>query len=416
MLTVCLGFMLFVLVSLKAVILDTLDFWTRVLDNGGKIDAVYTDFRKAFDSVPHRRLLLKLNAFGVRGKVHAWIRDFLTDRTQVVTVNGETSDESSVTSGIPQGSVLGPILFVAFINDLPQQAKNEVRIFADDTKLFAQSDELEARESLQQDLDNFCDWSERWLLGFHPQKCCVMRLGHNPEEHTYTMKTTTDGQESRHILAETEAEKDLGVVIDRKLTFKNHIAQATAKANRTLGVVRRSFNYLSDRTFVQLYKALIRPMLEYGHSVWSPHCWQKGLQKDVEDVQRRATKLIGKLKEVPYPDRLRKLQLPSLEFRRLRGDMINTYKYITWTHDTTSPQLELYVGRETRGHSKKLAKAQVKRQIREKFFKERVVTPWNSLPESVVTAPTLNSFKRRLDTHWKNHPRLYNPRCYESNE
>ena len=87
--------------------------------------------------------------------------------------------------------------------------------------------------------------------------------------------------------------------------------------------------------------------------------------------------------------------------------MINTYKYITRIHDTTSLQLELYVGRETRGHSKKLAKAQVHRQIREELFKERVVTTWNSLPESVVTAPTLNSFKRRLDTHWQDHPRLF---------
>ena len=159
--------------SCSTQLLDTLDFWTNVLDDGGNLDAVYMDFRKAFDSVPHRRLLHKIRALGVTGKVHAWITDFLRDRTQIVSVNGTASGESKVTSGIPQGSVLGPLLFVAYINDLPRQAKNEVRIFADDTKLFARSDSIEARNSLQDDLDKLCEWSDTWLLRFHPQKCCV---------------------------------------------------------------------------------------------------------------------------------------------------------------------------------------------------------------------------------------------------
>ena len=144
-------------------LLDTLDYWTKTLDEGGKIDAIYTDFKKAFDSVPHRRLMLKLSALGITGNVHAWIQDFLSNRTQVVTVNGEKSDEGPVTSGIPQGSVLGPLLFVAYINDLPQHAENEIRIFADDTKLFARSDTAQARDSIQKDLDSLYKWSEDWL-------------------------------------------------------------------------------------------------------------------------------------------------------------------------------------------------------------------------------------------------------------
>ena len=390
-------------------LLDTLDYWTKTLDEGGNIDAIYTDFKKAFDSVPHRRLMLKLRALGIDGKVHAWIQDFLTNRTQVVTVNGETSDEGLVTSGIPQGSVLGPLLFVAYINDLPQHADNEIRIFADDTKLFARSDDQQARESIQKDLDSLCKWSEDWLLGFHPQKCAVMRLGNAPEEHKYTMTTTINGQDVRHELAETEAEKDLGVIVDRKLTFKNHVAQSTAKANRTLGVVRRSFDHLSDRTFVQLYKSLVRPMLEYGHSAWSPH--QKQLQQEVENVQRRATKLIGRLKTKTYPQRLKELKLPSLQYRRLRGDMIDTYKYVNGIYNTTSPRLEPYSGPDVRGNSKKLAKNQVRLNVRGSFFAERVVSTWNSLPDSVVTAPSINAFKNRLDKYWATLPILYNPNC-----
>ena len=395
--------------SCSTQLLDTLDFWTNVLDDGGNLDTVYMDFKKAFDSVPHRRLLAKVKALGITGRVHAWITDFLKDRTQIVSVNGEASSVGKVTSGIPQGSVLGPLLFVAYINDLPRHANNEVRIFADDTKLFSKSDNKEDRESLQDDLDRLCEWSDTWLLRFHPQKCCVMRLGNNPEEHCYTMKTTTENSTQRHVLAESDAEKDLGVIIDKKLTFQKHISQVTAKANRILGVMRRTFDHLNDKTFVQLYKSMIRPILEYGHSVWSPE--QKCLQREVENVQKRATKLIGRLKNMPYQERLRELKLPSLQFRRLRGDMIDTYKYTSGIYKTTSPKLEPYTGREVRGHSKKLAKHQVSLKVRSSFFSERIITTWNNLPEVVISAQSVNSFKSQLDKHWADHPLLYNPDC-----
>ena len=392
-------------------LLDTLDCWTQILDQGGSVDAVYMDFRKAFDSVPYRRLLLKIEAHGIQGNVHKWIEDFLTNRTQSVRVNGTTSQEVPVTSGIPQGSVLGPLLFVIYINDLPQHVTNEVRIFADDTKVFTQSDQKEARESLQKDLDHLQQWSSDWLLKFNPEKCCVMRLGRCTEELAYFMSTTEAGEaENRHKLTVTEAEKDLGVFVDNKLTFKKHVAQATAKANRTLGIIRRSFDHLTDCTFIQLYKTLVRPMVEYGHSVWQPS--QKTLQQEVEDVQRRATKLIGKLKDKPYEERLKTLKLPSLEHRRRRGDMIDLHKYLSGLYDTTRPQFEPHIGRDTRGNSRRMAKHHTRLDIRRTFFSERVVSIWNSLPESVVTAPSLNSFKNRLDAHWANHAGLYNPDCY----
>ncbi|KAK3771262.1 hypothetical protein RRG08_024341 [Elysia crispata] len=169
-------------------------------------------------------------------------------------------------------------------------------------------------------------------------------------------KNSTSG---KHPLKTSKAGKDLGVVVDSQLNFKDHISQATTKANRILGVIRRSFDHLTDHTFVQLYKALVRPILEYGHSVWQPVL--EILQQDIKDVQRRATKLIGHLKDKPYPERLSILKLPSLEHRRLR---------------------------------------------------ERVVSGWNSLPESVVSAPSVNAFKNRLDAHWATHPAIYNPECY----
>ena len=389
-------------------LLDTLDCWTETLDNGGAIDAIYMDFRKAFDSVPHRRLIHKTNSHGIQGLVLKWIEAFLGDRSQQVFVNGSKSQEGRVTSGIPQGSVLGPILFVIYINDLPNQLESEVRIFADDTKLFTQSNDEKAREVLQADLDRLHQWSVAWLLNFHPEKCCTLKLGNPASDQVYYMQSKETNE--KHALAASKAEKDLGVIVDSQLTFKDHISQSTTKANKILGVIRRSFDHLTNDTFVQLYKALVRPILEYGHSVWQPAL--KSLQKDIEDVQRRATKLISSLKDKPYQERLATLKLPSLEHRRRRGDMIDLFKYVSNIYDTSRPNFIRNVDVRTRGHSRKLMKNRSRLLVRSNFFSERVISVWNNLPESVVAAPSVNAFKNRLDAHWANHPALYNPECY----
>jgi hypothetical protein len=136
-----------------------LDIWTEVLDDGGSIDAVYMDYMKAFDSVPHRRVVAKVEAHGISGKVLQWVRNFLTNRTQQVAVNGVKSSPADVTSGIPQGSVLGPVLFVLYINDYPRHVQSYAELFTDDTKVFNRSDCAEGRNALQQDLDSLHRWS-----------------------------------------------------------------------------------------------------------------------------------------------------------------------------------------------------------------------------------------------------------------
>ncbi|KAK3795981.1 hypothetical protein RRG08_042974 [Elysia crispata] len=159
------------------------------------------------------------------------------------------------------------------------------------------------------------------------------------------MKEKGNGEEHEIVLEEHVVEKDLGVYVDNALSFKEHVIRSTAKANKVVGIIRRTFDFLTDDLLVRLYKSLVRPLLEYGHSVWQPQ--HKTLCSDVEDVQRRATKLLASIRDKPYPERLATLRL--------------------------SPQA--------------------------------------SLPESVVTAPTVNCFKNRLDKHWENHPSLYNPQC-----
>ncbi|KAL8594440.1 hypothetical protein ACOMHN_018148 [Nucella lapillus] len=387
-------------------LLDVMDAWTEILDAGGSVDIIYMDFMKAFDSVPHRRLLMKLAAYGIQGKVLDWTRAFLTDRQQSVVVNGAKSQTAPVTSGIPQGSVVGPMLFVVYINDLPNICVSEVKLFADDTKLYTRSDIPGATTALQADLDKLQQWSQDWLLRFHPQKCSVMKLGSKKSEVEYTMLDATQGTT---VLEEHEHEKDLGVHVDNKLCFKEHVAKSTAKANKIVGIIRRTFDYLSNDLFAQLYKSLVRPILEYGHSVWQPH--HKTLCSEVEDVQRRATKLLAPLRDKPYPERLMILGLPTLEHRRNRGDMIDLYKYMYGIYDSDRPKFEITKNRATRGNSLRIIKKHCRLDVRSGTFSQRVVNTWNDLPEFVVRAPSMNSFKGRLDAHWKNLASVHTPTC-----
>ncbi|KAL8614437.1 hypothetical protein ACOMHN_007773 [Nucella lapillus] len=387
-------------------LLDVMDAWTEILDAGGSVDIIYMDFMKAFDSVPHRRLLMKLAAYGIQGKVLDWTRAFLTDRQQSVVVNGAKSQTAPVTSGIPQGSVVGPMLFVVYINDLPNICVSEVKLFADDTKLYTRSDIPGATTALQADLDKLQQWSQDWLLRFHPQKCSVMKLGSKKSEVEYTMQDATQGTT---VLEEHEHEKDLGVHVDNKLCFKEHVAKSTAKANKIVGIIRRTFDYLSNDLFAQLYKSLVRPILEYGHSVWQPH--HKTLCSEVEDVQRRATKLLAPLRDKPYPERLMILGLPTLEHRRNRGDMIDLYKYMYGIYDSDRPKFEITKNRATRGNSLRIIKKHCRLDVRSGTFSQRVVNTWNDLPEFVVRAPSMNSFKGRLDAHWKNLASVHTPTC-----
>ncbi|KAK7105260.1 hypothetical protein V1264_016666 [Littorina saxatilis] len=391
-------------------LLEVLDDWTSAMEDGSCIDAIYMDFKKAFDTVPHGRLLSKLKAIGLQGKLLNWIQAFLSNRHQQVVVNGSHSAPAPVTSGIPQGSVLGPVLFVMYINDLPRVVNNSVKLFADDTKLYARSDSTELTNSIQDDLDRLQEWSETWLLSFHPQKCHTMKIGPKKSDAKYHMTNSADGVQ--HDLSETTLEKDLGVHIDDKLSFKEHITTSVSKANRVLGVIRRTFQNLDKETFVQLYKSLVRPILEYGHSVWNPQA--KGLCKDLENVQRRATRMIGSLKELSYSERLRILGIPCLQHRRRRGDMIDTFKYLKGIYITQKPNLHKPppTERDMRGNSLKLFKNFAKSKVRSAFFADRVVLDWNTLPENVVTADSVNCFKARLDSHWKDTSSVYTPSCY----
>ena len=208
---------------------------TKHVDSGLPVDTLYLDFAKVFDKVPRRRLLMKLKAHGIDGVVLEWIRRWLTDRKQQVIVNGETSYWLPVLSGVPQGSVLGPVLFLIYINDIDLNIYGEMLKFADDTKVICPIVNEEYGETLQTDLDRLMDGSNKWLMQFTIEKCKVMHFGYNNPCLEYTM-----GGEK---LMMTESEKDLGVVIHSTLKPAAHITNCVNKANQMLGMIQRTITY-----------------------------------------------------------------------------------------------------------------------------------------------------------------------------
>ena len=264
-------------------LISTLNDWLKCLDNDEPVDAIYLDLQKAFDKVPHSRLLVKLKGYGVHGSLLSWVADFLSNRSQFVTVGGKSSKTAPVTSGVPQGSVLGPTLFVYFINDMPDVLDCLVKIFADDTKAYSSALTSEKCKKLQENIDKLLMWTDQWQLKFNNEKCKVLHLGKNNPCYKYYMQG--------NVLESTEVEKDLGVHIDKNLSFECHIVETVKKAKKVVGMISRYIEYKDQEIMVLLFKSLVRSILEYGNVIWFPT-----LKKDInfiEDVQRRFTKRIN---------------------------------------------------------------------------------------------------------------------------
>ena len=331
---------------------------------------------------------------GIDDTVLRWITNFLAEREQRVMIQGCQSRWRRVWSGVPQGSVLGPTLFLIYIDDLLEGLNSSGKLFADDAKVYRRIRSPSDMTVLQNDIHQLQLWTQKWLLSFNEDKCKVMHFGAKNPANTYFMGETT--------LTTTVKEEDLGVLITPDLKVSEQVTRAAAAANSMLGRIRKTFTYMDKTMFLPIYKTLVRPHMEYAIQVWSPF-----LQKDIiklEKVQQRATKLVPGLADLSYPERLARLHLTTLEERRTRGDMIEVYKLIHGIDKVNAGEdflkLETDINRErTHGHPLKLQKPRHRLHRRNQFFSTRVVDKWNQLPEHVVLSKNVNTFKGRYDKH-----------------
>ena len=302
---------------------------------------------------------------------------------------------------MPQGSVFAALLFIVYANDLPLIISSIASLFADDSKVYRLLKNISSNLILQSDLDKLVEWATKWKMVFNVDKCSVMHLGYTTPCFDYKMFDPIQG---KHLpLKSSSIERDLGVLVDSELNFSKHTTQQVNKANRIMGLVRRSYTFLDSYSFKRLFVSLVRPLLEYCNSITSPRLI--GDQQKIESVLRRATKLVPGLYNLTYEERLRKLELPSMLYRLKRGDMIETFKWFQGHYSCEYSPLSEVTRSITRGHNFKLKKQSCRLEIRKHFFSLRIVDSWNSLPEHVVCAPTINTFKNHYNSFL--HDQLY---------
>ena len=236
--------------SCESQLIGFVDEVTDDLEKEKQTDVLVMDFSKAFDKVSHSLLIHKLSHYGITGHVNKWIENFLSDRRQSVLVEGASSTYAAIESGVPQGSELGPSLFLLYINDLPCNLNATARLFADDTLCHSTVSSPDDQQALQRDLDSLSQWEQKWLMTFHPDKCQCLQM---------TKKRTTLQsyyQLHGHTLNNTEETKYLGVTITKDLRWDSHVDSVVSKANKTLGFLRRTLKIGSFTTKERAYKAL----------------------------------------------------------------------------------------------------------------------------------------------------------------
>ena len=251
--------------SCETQLIETVNNLAKALNNREQVDSILLDFSKAFDKVCHRKLLLKLKHYGISGNIMNWITDFLNNRTQRVVVRGTFSEPIAVKSGVPQGTVLGPLLFLAYINDLPESVKSKIALFADDAYLYKSIKSMEDIADLQSDLDQLVVWEKLWSMEFHPDKCFLLRVTNKRKclEGNYTIHN--------QVLKQVDKAKYLGVTLSKDLSWKHHVNVITSKATNTRLFLQRNLTFADSETKLKCYKAYVRPIVEYASSFVDLH-------------------------------------------------------------------------------------------------------------------------------------------------
>ena len=388
--------------STESLLLQFYDFVTSELDSNMIVETIFFDFAKAFDRIPHCKLIDCLDRIGISGSLLKWFSDFFSDRFQKVRINSTTSEPCSVTSGIVQGSVLGPTLFNIYINSIDDAFSNcHILKYADDVRIFLsakkQSDALHhLRLKVQHDIDSIFSWADACGMSLNINKCFQVSFGQLPVDASFSYTLNNE----MIPCIDKSSFNDLGLTVSSPFSFNNHVSKITKKAFQRLGLINKVFENRTETSLLHLYKSFVRPIVEYSSVVWNPYT-SCNINK-LERIQKRMTRMPQRIRHLPYRDRLKSLNLLSLQSRRLRAQVILIFKmfqceplqdlnnYFTFSSST-----------KTRGHRYKINTKSAKSNYRLRFFTVSAIVTWNSLPEKAVNAPSLSVFKRELSSFFQ---------------
>ena len=373
-------------------LLDSTTDWVLTLNSFKSTDVAYVDFSRAFDSIVFSKLIYKLQMYGISGCLLKWISSFLHGRTQRVVLENNFSSICDVLSGVPQGSVLGPVLFIIFINDIESVCAGSVKLtlYADDAKLYATVNIHDF--SLQLALDRLFKWATDWQLCINILKCFILPVVKSSLNTSSVRQYFINGI----LIDNVEKAKDLGILITNDLNFKSHISNIVAQSLQRSSFIFRGFTSRDPMLLRKAFITYIRPLVEYNSIIWNP-C-SVFLIDNIESVQRSFTKRISSLSNLSYIERLQKLNLEPLELRRLKFDLTNYFKIIVLSHSPSLKDHFIFHNPPPSARSKlpRLVKPpHCSSQLSSTFF-YRHTDAWNSLPETLRMSKSLPAFKNGL--------------------
>ena len=377
--------------SCESQLITTIRDFANCLNNKQQVDAILLDFSKAFDKVDHLRLLQKLHKYGIRNNLHQWISSFLLGRQQTVLVEGKSSNSAPVASGVPQGTVLGPLLFLIYINDIDANlSKNtKLRLFADDSFLYRTIKSPSDSIQLQKDLEMLQIWEKHNKTEFHPDKCKVIRF-------TNKIKFIHSKYKIHNIvLEEQNSAKYLGVTLNKNLSWNDHCHSICKKASSTLAFIQRNLHSCPSNVKETCYKTLVRPILEYGCSVWDPH--HKYQIEMLEKIQKRAARFVTNnytLKEGNTKKNMLTLGWQPLSERRAKTKVLNLYKALNGSVFIPTDDLKVLTSRTRSGEYLSIPHSSVDSHLFS--FYPNTIRLWNSIPTTIKATSSPDSFKASI--------------------
>ena len=370
---------------------------TALENKAENLDVIYLDFAKAFDKVDHGILLHKARQLGVSGRLGVWLHNFLSNRTQFVAVNGVTSSESHVISGVPQGSVLGPLLFLIHIHDINKNINHShVASFADDTRVLKETPNINESQLLQTDLNKIYKWAKENNMTFNDAKFEHLSYYTKPSLRHNKKYSAPDGS----TIATTTNVRDLGVTLSNDCMFNLHINTIAKRARGQSGWILRTFKTRDKLPMLTLFKSLVIPTLDYCCQLWNP--WKTGEKQILEAVQRSFTSKIYTVEKYNYWERLEKFKLYSLERRRERYIILYVWKTMMgFVANSTNLKFKEHIrlGRQcvvTTTNARAMARIKT---VKENTFSNRGAKLFNAIPSALrnLNEVSLENFKARLD-------------------